>query len=291
MSFQNELYLLGCPVWSCPQWKGSVYSPKAPKDRWLSHYSSVFNTVEGNSTFYGIPHPKTFQKWADRTEPGFKFCLKFPRAVSHEKELLNADAETDQFLKGLEILHAADRLGPTFLQLGPHFGPTQFNSLAAYLEQLPTEFPYAVEVRHPDWFGEPAESALDQVLRGLGIDRVIFDSRPLYSALPTDPIEAAAQQRKPKIPIRKTITGISPMLRLIGRNDLTTVKPWVEEWAEEVANWIDVGLKPIVFAHVPDDQFAPEFAMMFHNELAKLVDEIKPLEEWKYAAPTQRELF
>ena len=284
-------YYLGCPVWSCPQWRGSVYRAKAPKDRWLNHYSQSFKTVEGNSTFYGIPKLEIFERWAKQTEPGFQFALKFPRLISHDKLMQNVELESDLFLKGLEILHQHDRLGPSFLQLSPSFSPSQFGLLANYLNRLPDRFPYAVEVRHPGWFEGEAERRLNDLLRNQNVDRVIFDSRPLYSAPPTDEFEAKSQQRKPKVPIRTEVTGQRPMLRFIGRNDVSLTQEWIEEWVPVVAQWMNEGLIPFVFTHTPDDQFAPQFAKRFHNALAEVVDGVDPIVEWPFQTPQQKELF
>ena len=249
----------------CPHWRGQVYGARAPRNQWLHEYSRVFSTVEGNSTFYGIPKPDTFKRWADETVDGFQFVLKFPRVISHEKQLVDVELELDAFLEGVAILHDADRLGPTFLQLPPYFEPRSLSRLQNFLTSLPSQFPYAVEVRHPDWFCEPAETELNRFLNGHAIDRVIFDSRPLFSKPPTDEIETAAQQRKPKVPVRTEVTGNFPILRLIGRNDVQTVSDWVDEWATVATSWIKQGKSPYLFAHAPDDQFAPE--------LAKLLDQ------------------
>ncbi|MEM9410921.1 MAG: DUF72 domain-containing protein, partial [Planctomycetota bacterium] len=83
MSESERNYRIGCPVWSCPQWRGSVYRPKSPRTNWLREYSEVFTTVEGNSTFYGLPKLETFQRWADETADHFRFVLKFPRSITH----------------------------------------------------------------------------------------------------------------------------------------------------------------------------------------------------------------
>ena len=264
---ENPVIRIGCPVWSCPQWRGQVYGPKSPRKNWLGDYSRVFSSVEGNSTFYGIPQPDTFKRWASETAAGFRFALKFPRAVSHEHQLIGAEKETAAFMDGLAILHEADRLGPTFLQLGPRFGPSRFAALKNYLNSLPQQFPYAVEVRHPDFFKEPYESQLNAMLREMGIDRVIFDSRPLFSAPPTDEIEGAAQSRKPKVPVRTDVTGSNPILRLVGRNDVSAVQPWVNEWSETIYGWFAEGKSPYVFAHTPDDAFAPKLAKMLSEKL------------------------
>ena len=105
------------------------------------------------------------------------------------------------------------------------------------------------------------------MLREMGIDRVIFDSRPLFSAPPTDEIEGAAQSRKPKVPVRTDVTGSNPILRLVGRNDVSAVQPWIDEWSETIYGWFAEGKSPYVFAHTPDDAFAPKLAKLLAEKL------------------------
>ncbi len=290
-SVHNPLYRIGCPVWNCDAWKGSIYSASAPKNQWLGSYTQVFNTVEGNSTFYGIPSPNIFQRWADQASDGFEFALKFPRVISHEKELQHAEVETELFLNGLKILNDAGRLGTSFLQLGPRFDGRNLGPLQRYLESLPREFPWAVEVRHLSWFEPPFENELNQLLEYLEIDRVIFDSRPLFSAPPTDEFEIKSQGRKPRSPIRDFVTGSRPMLRLVGRNDVSLAEPWIDEWTPKVATWIRDGLEPYVFLHAPNDAFAPQLAMHFHNALSELVPQINAIDSWPNTPQVQQQLF
>lgn len=289
--FHNDLYFIGCPVWTCPHWKGSIYPPGAAKENWLNHYCSTFNSVEGNSTFYGIPPRATFEKWAGQANPSFRFCFKFPRIISHEHQLVGCDLELDRFLDGLDVLEDAECLGATFLQLGPAFSPAKLNVLSNFLRRLPSQYPYAVEVRHSDWFEGDNLARLESLLTELKIDRVIFDSRPLFSRPPADEVEAASQKRKPRTPVVTSSTATNPMLRLVGRNDLATVTPWIDEWVPIIANWIQQGKQPYIFTHTPDDQFAPQFAMMFHMALQKLVPGLAPIEEWPYADAKQQKLF
>jgi hypothetical protein len=75
------------------------------------------------------------------------------------------------------------------------------------------------------------------------------------------------------------------MLRLVGRNDLTATGPWIDEWAAIVAGWTGDGLRPIVFTHAPDDRFAPELAMAFHERLRTLRPEIPPLRTGTMSEP------
>ncbi|MBS0201897.1 MAG: DUF72 domain-containing protein [Planctomycetes bacterium] len=291
-------YFLGCPVWACGDWAGNLFTSAVRKHEYLHQYSMAFNTVEGNSTFYGLPSLDTVRRWCDEALPGFRFALKFPRAISHDRQLVHAESETRAFLTILELLAASDHLGPSFLQLGPSFNGLQLPQLAAYLRELPEEFPFALEVRHEDFFDHgPHEQALDELLTRLQIDRAIFDSRALFSAPPHDEHEVEAQRRKPNSPLRQTITGQHPLLRFVGRNDVVAAQPWIEEWAPVVARWIRSGLTPYVFAHTPHDRHAPELARAFHQELARHIPELPPLPAWPGAAAAsvkrqqQRELF
>lgn len=290
-------YHLGCPIWACSDWVGKVFVSGAKKHEYLHQYSMAFNTVEGNSTFYGLPSLDTVRRWCDEALPGFRFALKFPRSISHEKQLIGAETDTRDFLSILETLLAADRLGPSFLQLAPNFSAKQFPALAAYLRELPEEFPFAIEVRHRDYFDQKShEQALDELLLRLQIDRVIFDSRPLFAEKAKDMSESEAQRRKPKSPVRQTVTGQCPLLRFVGSNSVELTQPWINEWAPVVAKWIGEGLDPYVFTHTPDDQFAPDLARAFHLALCENLPEPIPFPAWpgETRAATrqrQRELF
>ena len=128
------------------------------------------------------------------------------------------------------------------------------------------------------------------------IDRVLFDSRALFSAPPTTEAEIAAQRRKPHPPLRRTVTGRHPLLRLIGCDNLDLVQPWIDDWAPVVAEWLHAGLSRFVFTHNPNDFFAAEFAQRFHRRLSELAPTLPPLpkmptELHSPKQPKQRQLF
>jgi uncharacterized protein YecE (DUF72 family) len=289
-------YYLGCPVWACERWKGRLYTAQAPRDQWLTQYAQVFGTVEGNSVFYHLPTLETVLRWLHRVPAGFRFALKFPRVITHEKRLLNAQAETRAFLDLLEPLSVNERLGTCWLQLPPGFAPHHLADLQAYLDQLPSHLSFAVELRHPEFFRSPQTvQQLNEFLEARAINRVILDSRPLFSAAPDDSAEVASQRRKPRLPVCYDVTGKHPIVRLIGRNDLPQNLPWVREWAPRIARWIEAGLTPFVFTHTPDERHAPDFARMFHEELrchTNVLDEMPPWPgEREDDSPQQLELF
>lgn len=260
---------LGCPVWNCPAWSEIVYPARTPQRDWLRWYTLMFNSVEGNSSFYAVPRLEHVRRWAREAATGFQFCMKFPRRISHELGLRNSAAETSEFLAVLDVLAEAGCLGPSFLQLGPDFGPENKKTLRNYLDSLPSELPWAVELRHFGWFDRGRhEAGINAILGERGIDKVLFDSRPLYQAPPEDTSESVSQTRKPRTPVRQTVTGTRPMLRLVGRNRIERVDPYLEQWVPILSKWIQKGLKPVVFTHTPNDQLAPLLARRLWNFLA-----------------------
>ncbi len=244
--------------------------------RW---YSRKFNTAEGNSTFYGLPSESTFERWATQVPVGFAFCFKFPQAITHEAELdlRICRPALDVFLQRLSVLSRHGCLGPTFLQLSPQFSSLYRDRLETFLRALPSGLPWSVEVRHRDWFDEGADEAwFDSLLTELKIDRVLFDSRPLYRLPPSDDIEQESQRRKPRSPFRTTVTGDSPFVRLIGRNRFEEVEEYWDEWSKRIADWILAGLKPWIFTHAPDDAFAPQLVGELHTRVQSEIQSREP---------------
>ena len=58
-----------------------------PQRRWFEHYTTVFDTVELNTTFYRLPKPEAVQKWHDAAPPGFLYTLKLGAFGSHRMKL------------------------------------------------------------------------------------------------------------------------------------------------------------------------------------------------------------
>ncbi|MFN3202793.1 MAG: DUF72 domain-containing protein [Bradymonadia bacterium] len=263
-----DLLRLGCPMWGLKSWVGELFAPGTPTTAFLKTYSTVFNTVEGNTTFYGIPSEDTVKRWRDDADPGFRFALKFPQKVSHERGLVGAEGDTEFFLNRMEIL--GPLLGPFFLQLPAHWGPARLRALEHWLKFCPPAFSYAVEVRHRAFFdGGPAHRDLDQLLAAHGVDRVIMDTTPLFSAAPDDEITQIAQGKKPQVPRLDVALGKHPFVRYIAHPNLEANRGPLEFWAQKVAQWLDEGRAPYFFAHHPDDFYAPRIARHFRRRLMR----------------------
>ncbi len=261
-------YRLGCPIWGHKAWVGELFTHNAKPAEYLTQYAEVFNTVEGNTTFYGLPSPSTVDKWRQSTSETFRFCFKFPRRITHDKRLYHAQKDTQAFFDRLAPL--GPRLGPFLLQLPPSFGPQELSTLENYLCDLPPNFYYAVEVRHPHFFhNEQTEVMLNDMLYSLGVDRAIFDTRALRSASPDDPHTQAAQRKKPNLPVHFTATSWYPFVRYVAHPDVEENQAWLAQWAEVLTEWLNEGRQPFFFVHAPDEFYAPRIARMFHEELSR----------------------
>jgi uncharacterized protein YecE (DUF72 family) len=143
---------VGTSSWLFDGWRGVFYPDKLPKNDYLPFYATQFPTVEVNTSFYALPSPSTLINWVESVPPGFTFALKFPRAISHDKKLLNVSDETLATLDALRALGPA--AGPAFLQLPPNFTrKSNGKILATYLDWLSTQaadLRLAVEVRAAD---------------------------------------------------------------------------------------------------------------------------------------------
>jgi len=147
--------LVGTASFSHAGWRGVFYSRTARPSDYLAEYSSKFQTVELDTTFYATPSRRTVEGWRKKTPPGFVFAAKVPRLVTHEKLLAGCEEEMARFLETMQLL--GDRLGPLLLQF-PYFNRKVFSSLDPFLDildpflgGLPQNLSFAVEVRNRRW--------------------------------------------------------------------------------------------------------------------------------------------
>ncbi|MET0824751.1 MAG: DUF72 domain-containing protein [Solirubrobacterales bacterium] len=154
---------VGCSGWAYKEWRGSFYPEKLPQRRWLEHYATRFDTVEVNSTFYGLPKPETVAAWIEQTPPGFRFSVKASRYITHIKRLKSPEKYVERFLAAIEPLRAQKRVEAVLWQLPPSFKRDD-ERLAAALDAITARAPgrHVVEVRHPSWFTGDVYSLLGE---------------------------------------------------------------------------------------------------------------------------------
>jgi uncharacterized protein YecE (DUF72 family) len=265
-------------MWTHAPWQGRFLPhPLPPKER-LHAYASWCTAVEGNTTFYATPARATVEMWAQQVAPDFRFVLKLPKVITHERRLNGADGDLRTFLNAMEPL--GPRAHALWIQLPASFAPTDLGSLAAFLHHAPASFRYAVEVRHPAFFeDERATRHLEQVLGRVGAEWVPFDTVTLFQTPATSYGEREAWMNKPRVPRRTRALTQYPIVRYIGRDDVdVTIKGW-RYLADQSATWLREGRSPTIFLHTPDNAESLALARHFHDDVRARVPELAPLPE------------
>lgn len=125
----------------------------------LERYAARLNAVEINSSFYRPHRPGTYARWAASVPEDFRFAVKMPRAITHERRLVGAQGLLDAFVAQAGAL--GEKLGPLLVQLPPKLG-LDARTARAFFKALRARFDgqVALEPRHPSWFA--AEALLEE---------------------------------------------------------------------------------------------------------------------------------
>jgi uncharacterized protein YecE (DUF72 family) len=241
---------IGCTGWSMKEWVGSIYPAGTKSKDYLREYGKLFNTIELNTTHYRIPTEETVLRWNVETPADFRFCPKVPQTISHSKNLGLDNSATDLFIGAISLL--GEKLGPTFLQLPPHFSLAHFPILQVFLKQWPQELPLAIEFRHPSWFLEKNENqqAAFDFLAENGIGLVLTDVAGRRDVL------------------HMLQTASFAMIRFVGNALHPTDYTRVKEWVSRLMTWQQLGLQAVYFfTHEPDNLLAPELAKFLWEQL------------------------
>ncbi|WP_417639755.1 DUF72 domain-containing protein [Klebsiella aerogenes] len=231
----------------------------------LNHHTRHVNCVEGNTTLYALPKAEIVDRWYQQTHDDFRFCFKFPATISHQAALRDCDDLSHEFFTRLAPLES--RIGQYWLQLPATFGPRDLPALWHFLDTLPKNFTYGVEVRHPEFFAKgDAEQQLNRGLHQRNANRVILDSRPVHSAVARNPAMIDAQKKKPKVPVHAVMTAEQPMVRFIGSDDMGQNRELFRVWLQTLPKWHQ-SATPWLFLHTPDIAQAPELVDTLWEDL------------------------
>jgi uncharacterized protein YecE (DUF72 family) len=159
--------IIGTAGWSIPAQHAARFGPGESA---LARYATRCGGVEINSSFHRPHRPETWARWADSVPAAFRFAVKLPKTISHERKLADCGDLVARFLA--EAGGLGDKLAILLLQLPPKL---TFDPAVAepFLAALTAASPARVvcEPRHPSWF-EPGPDAL---LARLEIARVAAD--------------------------------------------------------------------------------------------------------------------
>ncbi|MFC1541178.1 DUF72 domain-containing protein [Candidatus Latescibacterota bacterium] len=252
---------IGTSGFSFNDWKNVFYPEGTKPGDYLSYYKDYFNTVEINSTYYGIPRAGVFENMLNNTPERFEFIVKVNKATTHE---YSDSAVADEFNDSIRPLKKSGRLSGLLAQFPWGFKNDTKNR--KYLSELSSrhtksDIPFFVEFRHDSWNREEVYD----YLKRLGLLFVSVDEPQIGGMMPPD--------------VRAT--GDIGYVRFHGRNE----KTWwgksgdrydynyseeeLEEWIEKIAELEKTVWKVYAFFNNCHKGYAVRNALMFKEMLKK----------------------
>ena len=241
---------VGCAKWNKADLKN--FYPKGTKDE-LGYYSTQFNCIELNATFYRLFPAAQFEKWKDAVPDGFKFFPKLGQEISHWKRLQDVREIVDNYVGNYSAL--GDRLGVPFLQMHNNFGPKDVDRVVTFIENWKYDVPLAVEFRHTDWYNNLDTAA--------ALYKLLEDNRAINVLVDT-------AGRRDLMHMR--LTTPQAFVRYVGANHPTSDYTRLDDWIERIAEWKAQGLQELYFfVHQNTELESPLLSAYFIEQLNKKI--------------------
>ncbi len=236
---------IGCAKWNRTDLKN--FYPRGTKDE-LAYYSSQFNSIEMNASFYRIFPPEQFAAWRDKTPKSFKFFPKVTQTISHIKRLKECEQFVDEYVHSVGSLE--EKLGCVFLQMHSNFSPKDFDRVQQFAAYWPQHIPLAIEFRHTNWYNdEVVFDELCNLLEERNISNVITDTAG----------------RRDLMHMR--LTNSTAFIRYVGANhesDYTRL----DDWVLRLKKWKEQGIQNIhFFVHQNTELESPLLSSYFVEKL------------------------
>ncbi|MCL1665358.1 DUF72 domain-containing protein [Elizabethkingia ursingii] len=240
---------VGCAKWNKTDLKG--FYPKGIKDE-LSYYSTQFNSIEMNATFYGMPTPDQVSAWKNKTPDLFKFFPKITNTVSHFRRLKDVTEPVTQFASA--IMNFEEKLGMVFLQLHDNFKPKDFDRLKKFVLDWPIEIPLAIELRNTEWFtSQEVFNETCELFEQYNITNIIVDTAG----------------RRDMMHMR--LTTPTAFVRYVGANANSDYAR-LDEWVQRIVEWKKEGLQNLYFfVHQNIEKASPLLSAHFIESLNKAI--------------------
>jgi uncharacterized protein YecE (DUF72 family) len=166
--------VVGTAGWTIPASERESFPAEGSS---LQRYSARFAGAEINSSFHRPHRASTWRRWADSVPADFRFSVKIPKTITHQRRFVDCGDELSRLLG--EAGELGDRLAVLLLQLPPSFA---FDAalVESFLADLAgrTSVRLACEPRHASWF----EAEPDALLRRLDVARVAADPAVVRAA-------------------------------------------------------------------------------------------------------------
>lgn len=236
---------VGCAKWNKQDLKN--FYPKGTKDE-LTYYTSQFNSIEFNATFYRLFPKEQYQKWYAKAPEGFKFFPKITNAISHRKRLIDAQQYIPEYLD--HTLELKEKLGTIFLQMHTNFQPKNFDRVDNFVNHWPNEVPIALEFRHEEWFNDQnTAERLYHLLEENNMANILVDTAGRRDIM------------------HMRLTNNEAFIRFVGANAHSDYSR-LDDWVDRLKKWVNEGLRNIhFFIHQNVELASPLLASYFIEKL------------------------
>ncbi len=239
-----EVYV-GCAKWNKADLKG--FYPRGTKDE-LAYYSTQFNSIELNATFYRIFPADVYAGWYEKTPANFRFFPKMFQGVTHWKRLNDFEAYLNDYL--LNTSNLKEKLQMPFVQMHNNFSPKWIDRLPAFFEAIPKDMSIAVEFRHSDWFNDAqVANELYAMLEEYKVTNLIVDTAGRRDLL------------------HMRLTTPTAFIRYNGANH-TSDYDRLDDWVDRLEKWTGQGLQHIYFfVHQNVERASPLLSAYFIKKI------------------------
>jgi uncharacterized protein YecE (DUF72 family) len=191
-------HYIGTSGFSYKDWVGPFYPEGLQKSEFLSYYARRFSFTELNFTYYRMPGAATLERMASKVPEGFRFTVKAPGSLTHQREA-GWREDCTQYRKALEPLQDTGALAGILMQFpySYHYTPENRSYLDALTEEI-GDLPLFVEFRNDEWDRESVLEGLHN--RSVG---VVVTDHPALPRLPG---------------LKRAVTGQQAYFRFHGRN-------------------------------------------------------------------------
>ena len=147
---------IGTAGWSIPRASADRFACEGTH---LQRYARFLHGAEINSSFHRPHNPSTYAKWAGCTPDVFRFAVKMPREITHDRKLRRSRAPVERFLA--ESGGLGRKRGPLLVQLPPSLA-FDLRVARRFFDLLRARYRGAIvcEPRHETWFSPEANALL-----------------------------------------------------------------------------------------------------------------------------------
>ena len=241
-----QIYV-GCAKWNKTDLKN--FYPKGVKDE-LEYYSSQYNSIELNATFYSTPSASQVKIWKEKTPENFKFFPKITNTISHFRRLKDVNLLIQEYCDA--ISHFEEKLGMVFLQLHDNFKPKDFERLISVVQSFPKSIPLGIEVRNQEWYSDT---------------QAIHDFQELLVANDMTNILVDTAGRRDMM--HMALTSTKAFIRYVGANHSSDYTR-LDDWVDRIKLWKQQGLEQLYFfVHQNVELESPLLSAYFIEKLNK----------------------